>query len=169
MLAELAPAAANAQDSIHPIMEHILVDGYNILHQWTEFARARRSSLAKARQALIHLLTQFHDCHGGRMTLVFDGRSAARGDPSLRTNIEIIYSRQGESADAVIERVVGRSANPANFVVATDDRIQQSTVESFGARAISADMFHDLVESELDNLSGVLDGITARNRPFGRR
>ena len=150
-------------------MEHILVDGYNILHQWPEFERARRSSLAKARQALINLLTQFHDCHGGKMTLVFDGRSTSRGDPSLHTNIAVIYSRQGESADAVIERIVAHSAKPGDFLVATDDQIQRSTVESFGARVTSADMFHILVESELDNLGQALDQITSKNRSFGKR
>ncbi len=149
--------------------EHILVDGYSILHQWPEFRPLLRKSLAAARQALIHLMTQFQDCRGGKITVVFDGRSIPRGGDGIRTQVQIIYSKDGQTADAVIERLVGQSAHPQQFLVATDDYAEQNLVESCGAHSLSADGFHALVQAELDSLDKALEGLALRNQSFGRR
>lgn len=148
---------------------HILVDGYSILHQWEEFRPALRTSLAAGRQALIHILTQFHDCRGGKMTLVFDGRSLPKGGDGVRTQVDIIYSKDGQTADAVIERMVGQSARPQDFLVATDDYAEQNVIESLGGRTISADGFHAMVQSELQDLGKALETLSSRNQSFGRR
>ncbi len=147
---------------------HILVDGYSILHQWEEFRPLLRRNLPTARQALILLLTQFHDCRGGKMTLVFDGRSLPKGGESIRTSIEVVYSKQGQTADAVIEKMVGQSLRPQQFIVATEDYAEQNIVESLGGRVLSADAFHSLVKSELEDLEQVLENISLRNQHFGK-
>ena len=69
--------------------EHILVDGYSMLHQCAELKPARLRSLAAGRQALILLLTHFHDSHGGELTVVFDGRSLPRGGEGVGIAPEI--------------------------------------------------------------------------------
>ncbi len=150
-------------------IEHILVDGYSIVHQWAELKKARLHSLAAARQALILLLTRFHDCHGGRLTVVFDGRSVPRGGEPIRTGIQVLYSKDGQTADAVIERIVGQSANPSTYLVATEDHAEQNTVDGLGGQTISADGFHAMVESELDDLGHVIESMSHKSRPFGRR
>jgi len=150
-------------------MEHILVDGYSILHQWSELKAARMRSLAAGRQALIHILTQFHDCHGGHLTLVFDGRSIPRGGDGIRSGIQILYSREGQTADAVIERIVGQSADPEKFLVATDDHAEQNIIEGLGGRVLSADAFHAAVKSELKSLEQILEGISSGNSGFRNR
>ena len=148
--------------------EHILVDGYSILHQWDELKSARLRSLAAGREALILFLTKFHDNHGGKLTVVFDGRSVPRSGAGVKTDIGILYSREGETADAVIERMVGQSPHPQNFLVATDDHAEQNTVESLGASAISADGFHAMIEDELKNSKDVLKQLSLVNRRFSR-
>lgn len=151
------------------VTEHILVDGYSILHNWTELKPARTRSLAAGRQALIHLLTQFHDCRGGSLTIVFDGRSLPQGGDGIRSSIQILYSKEGQTADAVIERMVGQSPKPDQYLVATDDYAEQNVVEGLGARTISADIFHAMVEGELNNLETALEKISFKNRRFNQK
>ena len=148
--------------------EHILVDGYSMLHQWAELKPARLRSLATGRQALILLLTHFHDSHGGELTVVFDGRSLPRGGEGVKTNIHVLYSRKDETADAVIERMVGQSQRPHDFLVATDDHAEQNVVEAFGARTLSADGFHAMIEAELKDSKEILKQLSFSNRHFSR-
>ena len=150
-------------------IEHILVDGYSILHQWPELKKARLHNMAAGRQALIHLLTQFQDCNGTRLTVVFDGRSIPKSGEGSSTQIQIVYSKSGQTADALIERLIGQSANPSSFLVATDDHAEQNIVEAFGAQTISADGFHAMVIAELEDLGDVLERLSMDNRRFNRR
>lgn len=149
--------------------DHILVDGYSILYQWNELKALRQKNLATARQVLIKLLTQFHDYRGGKLSVVFDGRSLPKSGEAIRTNIEVIYSRTGESADAVIERMVGTSPTPSSFLVATDDFAEQTTVESLGAQSISADGFHSMIEAEMEGLNQAIDKLSRDNLGFRRK
>lgn len=149
-------------------IEHILVDGYSILHQWEEFRKIRLKNLAASRQALIHLLTQFHDCRGGRLTIVFDGRSFSKAKETFSTDIQVIYSKEGQTADSVIERIVGQSPHPNIFLIATDDHAEQNIVEAFGAQTISCDGFHAMVKTELEDLDQILTQVCRNNRRFNR-
>jgi len=148
--------------------EHILVDGYSILYHWPELQPFHNRSLAAGREALIQILTQFHDARGGRLTVVFDGRSLPPGGTSIRTSIEVVYSKEGQTADSIIEKMVAQSPDPKAFLVATEDYAEQNTIESFGGQSISAQGFHAMVEAELDELEHVLQKLTFKNHPFTR-
>jgi len=152
--------------------EHILVDGHNILHQWDELRPALAQSHATGRDALILLLTRFHDCHGGKLTLVFDGNTGSQKNESsktgLKTDISVFYSAAGESADAVIERIVGQSSRPDQFLVATDDHAEQNLVEAMGARVVSSVVFHAMLEDRLKDLNEWLKQLALCNRKFKR-
>ena len=57
----------------------ILVDGYSLLHNWTELAPGKPRYSAAAREDLIAVLTQYHDACGTPITVVFDGSRSKRG------------------------------------------------------------------------------------------
>jgi uncharacterized protein len=148
---------------------HILVDGYSILYQWPELKSRLVKNLAAGRQALIQVLTQYHDCRGGKLTVVFDGRSLPKGGEAIKTSIGVVYSKDGQTADALIERIIGQSSRPGDYLVATDDFAEQNMVESLGGQTVSADAFHSMVESELQDLKSVLDHLTRKNWSFPRK
>jgi predicted RNA-binding protein with PIN domain len=149
-------------------MEHLLVDGYNILHQWDELKPGRGRSLAAAREALVLALTRYHDARGGELTVVFDGRSLPPGGFPFKTGIQIRFSREGETADAVIERIVGQAPKDARFLVATDDEMERQVVEALGAHTISAQILRSMVKDELDGLDATLQKLGSQNRRFSR-
>ncbi|MDE3084726.1 MAG: NYN domain-containing protein, partial [Verrucomicrobiota bacterium] len=54
--------------------KHLLVDGTNILHAWSELRTLTARDKESARKQLSQTLRVLHDAEGWRVTIVFDGR-----------------------------------------------------------------------------------------------
>lgn len=146
----------------------ILVDGYSMIFQWPELIAARRRGLGAARGELIRWLTAFHDRQGGGVTVVFDGRTLPPSAEAAPTGVRVLYTTRGCSADAEIEKLVGGSAEPGRFLVATDDRAEQMTVEALGARAVSAEVFREMVLDAARELREEIGRTAAKAGAFRR-
>ena len=129
----------------------VLVDGYSVIHNWLQLRLLMGNSLDHQRQALIHVLRQFADHSGRRVTVVFDGYAAKhKPDGALpAAGVEIIFSSSGKTADDVIERLVGQAAHPDQIVVVTSDNQERRTVETLGAVSQSSELFEQEVQREL--------------------
>ena len=116
----------------------ILVDGYSLLHNWPELAPGRARHSAAARDELIRRLTLYQDASGTPVTIFFDGarchRQAAASAPS---EVEVLYSRRGQTADQMIERAVHRFGPYGEVLAVTDDHAERDTVISLGGSAAS--------------------------------
>ncbi len=113
----------------------LIVDGYNFLYSWPELIRLKESSFAHARDKLIAELINYQAYWGGRVIVVFDARRVA-GATETREKIdgvEVIYSREGETADAVIEKLVRNITIRGDIYVATSDNAEQQTILAGGA------------------------------------
>jgi len=121
----------------------ILVDGYSLLHAWPELAEGRARHSAAAREALIHELTQYHDATGTPVTIFFDGAGAPVGTPQTHSTreVEVLYSRAGQTADDMIERAAYRLSQLGEVLVITNDFAERDTVNSFGGMAQSCENF----------------------------
>jgi predicted RNA-binding protein with PIN domain len=130
------------------MLEHaryLIVDGHSVIFAWPELRKlhARRSSLA--REALIKQLRDYQDWTGVRVVAVFDGKGKkveAIADPA---DVQIFYSRSGQSADAIIERLASKYAKQYELVVATSDSMEAETVQACGAEWTSADGLRGLL------------------------
>src|SRR4051812_48745000 len=91
----------------------ILVDGYSLLHNWPELARGKARHSAAAREELIRRLTQYRDSTGTPITIFFDGGGAPSGTPPATSTpeVEVLYSKAGQTADDMIERAAYRFAD----------------------------------------------------------
>jgi|SRR5690625_78465 len=121
-------------------MDILVVDGYNIIGDWDELNRLKRIDISQARNRLIELLVEYKAFTGFRIIVVFDALYV-KGTESrkLINNVEIIYTREKETADECIERLVKSLKNVKNQVyVATSDYMEQRTIFSRGALRISA-------------------------------
>lgn len=141
----------------------ILVDGYSLLHHWPELAPGKPRYSAAARDELIHHLTLYRDAVGTPITVVFDGANA---DIHLSTveskpEMEILYSRSGQTADDIIERVTHRMSAYGEVLAVTDDFAERDTVIALGGLASSCLNFIQTVESALAELQ---DDIKVYNR-----
>jgi predicted RNA-binding protein with PIN domain len=124
---------------------YLIVDGHSIIFAWPELQRlhARRSELA--REALIKQLRDYQDWTGVRVVLVFDGKGKRIDATSHRGEVQIFYSRGGQTADAIIERLASKYAKRFELMVATSDSMEGETVEACGAEWISPEGLRGLL------------------------
>lgn len=121
-------------------MHILVVDGYNVIGAWDELNRLKMKDMGQARDRLIEMLSEYKAFTGQRVIVVFDALYV-KGTESKKSksNVEVIYTREHETADECIERLVKSLKNVKNQVyVATSDYLEQRTIFSRGALRISA-------------------------------
>jgi predicted RNA-binding protein with PIN domain len=123
----------------------LIIDGYNLL----ALDRRLDRGLENSRNALINRLVRYRKLKPLNLTVVFDGwRSGSPNETRLaQDGISIVYSRLGEKADAVVIRLARDKSSGA--VVVSSDREIRNAVERFGAVAVHAQDFNDILQ-ELD-------------------
>ncbi len=126
--------------------EYLLVDGYNVINAWKEFAQLRQVSLEHARELLVAGVAEYAAFKGYRAVVVFDAQETA-GAAVVETahGIQVVYTNEGETADSWIERrayELGHGAKAKVFVV-TSDYAEQINILGAGAYRISAREFRD--------------------------
>ena len=66
----------------------------------------------------------------------------AISDPA---DVQVFYSRSGQSADVIIERLASKYAKRFELTVATSDSMEAETVQACGAESISPDGLRGLI------------------------
>src|SRR5919198_3361970 len=125
---------------------YLIVDGHSVIFAWPELRRlhARRSSLA--REALIKRLRDYQDWTGVHVVVVFDGKGRKIEATSDPADVQVFYSRTGQTADAIIERLASKYAKRFELFVATSDSKEGETVEACDAEWISPEALRGLLE-----------------------
>jgi predicted RNA-binding protein with PIN domain len=133
----------------------ILVDGYSLLHNWPELAPGAPRHSERARDELVQMLTQYHDATGEPITIFFDGAGAPANAPKNESSreVEVIFSRAGQTADDLIERAAHRFQEYGEVLVVTDDFAERDMVSGFGGSVASCANFIRMVENALSDLS----------------
>jgi len=136
----------------------ILVDGYSLLHNWPELAPGRPRHSERARDELVQRLTQYHDVTGEPITIFFDGAGAPPGVSKKESTreVEVLFSRAGQTADEMIERAAHRFQSYGEVLVVTDDIAERDVVGGFGGSVASCAHFIRMIENALDDLSADL-------------
>ena len=135
---------------------YLIVDGHSIIFGWPELRKlhARRSSLA--REALLKQLRDYQDWTGVHVVVVFDGKGKKVDATSDPVEVQVFYSRSGQSADAIIERLASKYAKRFELMVATSDLMEAETVQACGAEWISPDGLRGLLMSRGRGSSGIM-------------
>jgi predicted RNA-binding protein with PIN domain len=149
----------------------ILVDGYSLLHNWPELAPGRAPYCAEAREQLVNYLTQYHDATGTPITVFFDGSGRHTSACATRStaSVEILYSRQGQTADQLIERTVYRMVPHGMVLVVTDDHAERDTVVNLGGMTASSLHFISMIQQALNDVNHDIKHYNRREtRQFNR-
>jgi predicted RNA-binding protein with PIN domain len=132
----------------------ILVDGYSLLHSWPALAPGQPRHSAAARDELIHILARYSDAAGFPVTVVFDGggHRGQREKIPATSQVEVLYSRAGQTADQIIERVAHRMKPFGEVLAVTDDFAERDTVIAMGGLASSCENFIQTMADALGEL-----------------
>lgn len=130
---------------MQPRGRYLIVDGHSVIFAWPELRKlhARRSSLA--REALIKQLRDYQDWTGVHVVVVFDGKGRRVDTSADPAEVQIFYSRSGQPADAIIERLASKYGKRHELVVATSDLMEAETVHACGAECISPEALRGLL------------------------
>jgi predicted RNA-binding protein with PIN domain len=143
---------------------YLIVDGHSVIFAWPELRKLhqRRSSLA--REALAKRLRDYQDWSGVRVVVVFDGKGKAVTAISDPHDIEIFYSRKGQTADAIVERLASKYAPRFDLIIATSDYLEQQTASACGADCISPEILRAILEETARARSGLKADQAAPNK-----
>lgn len=122
------------------MMNVLVVDGYNIIGAWDTLQRLKEKDMGQARDRLIDYMAEYKAYTGDRVIIVFDAYYVQGTASKYQAHqVEIIYTKEKETADECIERLIKSLKNVKNQVyVATSDYAEQSTIFARGALRISA-------------------------------
>lgn len=115
--------------------DHYVIDGYNVIHAWDHYKKLRETSLEHARDKLVETLTNFAAASKSEVTVVFDAHLVKSGYERVEkvNNVVVYYTGQDETADSLIERLVGDLLVKQRVFVATSDWDEQKIIFGRGA------------------------------------
>ena len=117
-------------------MRFVFVDGYNVVNSWDILKKEKSISLESARQKLIDILDNYGAINGCKVILVFDGYKVAGNRESkyeYNKNLVVIFTKDGVTADAYIEKEVNHIGRKYEVHVVTSDSLEQQTIFQRGA------------------------------------
>lgn len=150
------PEGAVYRGTQQPEEEFLLVDGYNILHGWQSLRELAQVTLDGARGRLMDILSNYQGYSRAHLILVFDAYKV-KGNPgsSVRYhNLDVVYTKEAETADQYIEKFTHRKAKNSRIRVATSDGLEQMIILGEGAVRVSAREFErEVMETCEEKLS----------------
>jgi len=115
----------------------LIVDGHSVIFQVDALRAAHERRTASARDQLVNTLQRYNENTGIHVVLVFDGKGTRTEQSSPSPGLQVFYSKRGQTADAVIERIAAKYGQTMDLTVATDDHLERTTVMALGAHPIS--------------------------------
>ena len=89
---------------------YLIVDGHSVIFAWPDLRRLHQRRTALARDELVKRLRDYQDWTGIHVVVVFDGKGTDVTNLSDPHDIQIFYSRAGQTADSIVERLAGKYA-----------------------------------------------------------
>lgn len=120
---------------------HVIIDGYNLLGALRQAGPGSES----AREGFLQDLAAYGQRKGRPVTVVFDGWKHGLGTErhEHRAGVEVIYSKRGERADQVIQRLAAEYGR--DCAVVSSDREIIDFAKAQGAFPIRAGEFLSLL------------------------
>jgi uncharacterized protein len=124
---------------------HVIIDGYNVLgvRGWAGSSSSEESE--QYREQLIQDMSRYQHKKGHPITIVFDAwRERNEEHREHRSGVLVIYTREGERADQVIQRMARQYSR--DCVVVSSDLEIVATAKSHSALTISAKEFQGKIQ-----------------------
>ena len=132
-------------------MKTIFVDGYNVINSWPNLKKIKDYSLESSRQKLIDTLLNYSEFKGYKLFIVFDAHmvKGSLEKKERQGNLVVVFTKDGETADNYIEKMVDHIGRKSEVSVVTSDSIEQQVTFQRGAtRMSSIEFYHEVINIE---------------------
>ena len=148
--------------------EYLLVDGYNIIHAWEDLKELSKINIEAARNKLMDILCNYQGFKKCVLIVVFDAYKVDGYELEIQKyhNIYVVYTKQAETADMYIEKVVHEIGRKYNVRVATSDRVEQVVTLGQGGTLVSAREFQEEVEIVRQQIQEEVDHRRERGKNY---
>ena len=150
--------------------EYLLVDGYNIIFAWDELRNLAQGDVKAARDSLMDRLSNYAGFTKKNVICVFDAYKVPGGTEQIYRyhNIDVIFTREAETADQYIEKAAHELTKQYQVTVATSDAIEQIIIYGAGAVRLSARNFEsEVVNAEREMQAQYIAQDTDRRQTVG--
>lgn len=148
--------------------KYTIVDGYNVIFAWESLKDLANFSLESARQKLMDILCNYSAFTKNEVVLVFDAYKVPgnKGKRFVYNNIRVVYTKERETGDNYIEKMISEIGKNENVRVVTSDSLIQLSAVRFGVLRVSAREF----EHEVEKVDRIIDDVLLKiNKPRPQR
>lgn len=141
----------------------MIVDGYNVIHQSDRY-KSRARDLEEARLKLIEDMVSYGAMSNLEVVIIFDGSGAwaDTGKVKSQLGVKVIFTKRGQTADSMIEKLAHSPLPGKEVIVVTADYEEQRAIFAKGA-------LRKTPRELIDEISGQLADHTPENQPRTRR
>ena len=144
----LVNSAVGIQMQTRKKKEWVIVDGYNLIYAWDELRALAEKDLDLARNRLIDILVNYRAYTKNEVVVVFDAYNVPGGEGAKYSDakLRVAFTKEGETADMYIERLVDEiGKNEAVRVVTSDSLIRLTALRSGVLRTSSGEFVNEAV------------------------
>ncbi len=132
-------------------MKTVFVDGYNVINSWPNLKKIKDFSYESSRLQLIDTLQNYSGFKGYKIFIVFDAQmvKGSLQKKERQGNLVVIFTKEGETADDYIERMVNNIGRKIEVCVVTSDSLEQQVTFQRGAtRMSSIEFYHEVISTQ---------------------
>ena len=138
--------------------EYIIVDGYNLIFAWEGLAALAKENFDAARHILTDILCNYRGYTKCELVLVFDGYKVKgnTGEKSDYNGIHLVFTKENETGDMYIEKLVEEVGKNYSVRVVTSDNLIQVSALRAGVLRVPAREFIKEIERVNDQIKEII-------------
>ena len=144
--------------------EYIIVDGYNLIFAWEGLAALAKENFDAARHILTDILCNYRGYTKCELVLVFDGYKVKgnTGEKSDYNGIHLVFTKENETGDMYIEKLVEEVGKNYSVRVVTSDNLIQVSALRAGVLRMPAREFIKEIERVNDQIKEIISENSAK-------
>ena len=142
----------------------IIIDGYNLIYAWDALKEISDYSLEKARETLMDILSNYVAFTKEKLVLVFDAYLVKEGVGSEfeKDGFKVVFTKENQTADAYIERMMHELGPNYKIRVVTGDRLVQFAAVHSGISRMTIKEFVDELITVGNEINDFLKKLTEK-------
>jgi len=138
--------------------ELLIIDGYNVIFDWDDLRTLSELDIQAAREKLIEIVSNFSAFKDQETVLIFDGYRVPGnlGEEKERNGILVVYTKERETADLYIEKLISHLKKDKKPKLVTSDGMIQLSALRNGIIRISSAEFEEIVNEANEEIRQII-------------